>query len=446
MKYTFPCGCSFDAEEHNGKTFIKPYNELEVPLDCPACWKLVQGGHTLGIFQLDSKSSSLGKFTAKRMIPENEHHLAQLFAIVRPGCMDAKIDDVSVTQHFMKRKNGDEEIHPIHPAISDITAPTQEFMIYQEQAMYVAQKIAGFSGSEGYALVKAAAKKKPELMAKMREKFIAGCKAVALVNEDDANRIFDQIEASQRYSFNQSHSYAYALDSYYYSIYPKAHFPKAFYVAQLNNIKNLEEVRPIITEALELGVQILPPNATSKNTEFKIENGKIRFGLNHIKGSDSKSINKLANEITPNPTLSECLMLLTRLNKRATDGLIKAGAFSFLGISRSTLLHWLETLKKLNGEAQREFVLSFESIDVGLNELLCITPGRGKLLSTSVSLKAAERVRNYFDKPPTSLDDSIQQIFRWETEFLGYPFTSHEVDVYNALPTDFTCKDLKGLS
>lgn len=203
MKYTFPCGCSFDAEEHNGKTFIKPYNELEVPLDCPACWKLVQGGHTLGIFQLDSKSSSLGKFTAKRMIPENEHHLAQLFAIVRPGCMDAKIDDVSVTQHFMKRKNGDEEIHPIHPAISDITAPTQEFMIYQEQAMYVAQKIAGFSGSEGYALVKAAAKKKPELMAKMREKFIAGCKAVALVNEDDANRIFDQIEASQRYSFNQ---------------------------------------------------------------------------------------------------------------------------------------------------------------------------------------------------------------------------------------------------
>lgn len=245
---------------------------------------------------------------------------------------------------------------------------------------------------------------------------------------------------------SNSHSYAYALDSYYYSIYPKAHFPKAFYVAQLNNIKNLEEVRPIITEALELGVQILPPNATSKNTEFKIENGKIRFGLNHIKGSDSKSINKLANEITPNPTLSECLMLLTRLNKRATDGLIKAGAFSFLGISRSTLLHWLETLKKLNGEAQREFVLSFESIDVGLNELLCITPGRGKLLSTSVSLKAAERVRNYFDKPPTSLDDSIQQIFRWETEFLGYPFTSHEVDVYNALPTDFTCKDLKGLS
>ena len=192
-------------------------------------WQLFADGKTKGVFQLES---NLGKSWSKKLSPNNIEELSALIAIIRPGCLKAFVDGKSMTQHFIDRKHGREEVTYLHDSLEEILAPTYGVLVYQEQSMRIAQKIAGFNLEEADELRKAIGKKKADLMAKVKKKFIAGAKKVGTVNKEEAEEIFGWIQASARYAFNKSHSISYAVCSYW-SAFQKSHNTEQFFLSYL---------------------------------------------------------------------------------------------------------------------------------------------------------------------------------------------------------------------
>jgi DNA polymerase-3 subunit alpha len=178
--------------------FVADFTKLD--LECPKTWFLIATGNTKGCFQLESR---LGRSMARKLKPENMEQLSALIAILRPGSLEAIRDGKSVSNHFIDKKNGEEEVDYFHPSLEPILNKTYGEMIYQEQAMQIARDLAGFNLQEADNLRKAIGKKKPEEMAKIKVKFSEGCKKLKILTEDQAEQIFGWIEKSQRYSFNK---------------------------------------------------------------------------------------------------------------------------------------------------------------------------------------------------------------------------------------------------
>jgi DNA polymerase III alpha subunit len=202
--YQFPnCCCSFPivGETPDGRPAIEFNPVLEnLNLECSRTWDLISAGNTIGCFQLEDKQQAL----ARKLKPRNIEHLAALIAILRPGVLNSIRNKKSVTMHYIDRKNGEEEVTYFHPALEPILKSTYGEMCYQEQCLQIAKDIAGFNLVEANALRKSIGKKLPEEMAKLKNKFLDGCKKQNIVNEDEAKQIFEWIEKSQKYGFNKS--------------------------------------------------------------------------------------------------------------------------------------------------------------------------------------------------------------------------------------------------
>ena len=196
-KKKFPCGCEFDIVD--GRVQFDPDVE-KLNLECPDVWALLGSGKSTGLFQLESQ---LGKSFSSKLKPENIDHLAALLAIIRPGCLESKIGDKSVTRCFVDRKNKEEDVEYYHESLIEILEPTLGILVYQEQAMSIVKKLAGFDLSQADILRRAIGKKKVEEMTKVKGQFLEGCKKVGLVNDEESSSIFAAIKASQRYSFNK---------------------------------------------------------------------------------------------------------------------------------------------------------------------------------------------------------------------------------------------------
>ena len=168
--------------------------------NCEKTWNLFAEGKTKGIFQLES---NLGKSWAKKVEPKNVEELAALISLIRPGTLKAISDGKSMAQHYVDRKHGRDKVVYLHESLADILKSTYGVILYQEQAMLIAQKLAGFNLQEADDLRKAIGKKKADLMIKIKEKFISGCAKTKLVTEEIAQEIFSWIEKSSRYSFNK---------------------------------------------------------------------------------------------------------------------------------------------------------------------------------------------------------------------------------------------------
>jgi DNA polymerase-3 subunit alpha len=167
------------------------FNINDIPLNCPAVWRLVSGGHTVGIFQLEK---NLGQDWAKRVRPDSLEELAALTALLRPGPLEA-----GMTQDYVDIKFGRKQNSYLHPFLQPILEPTYGCLVYQEQAIRIATDVAGFSPEVADDLRKAIGKKKPELMAKLKTKFIVGCKNHSNISQEISEEIFSWIEKCQRY-------------------------------------------------------------------------------------------------------------------------------------------------------------------------------------------------------------------------------------------------------
>jgi len=202
MKYfTYPCGCKFPVINEESLSIDFNASIDNINLECSRTWDLISSGNTKGCFQLESR---LGRTMAKKLKPENIEQLSALISIMRPGSLEAFRDGKSVSNHYIDKKNGQESLDYFHPSLEKALKTTYGEMIYQEQAMEIAQTVAGFNLQEADMLRKAIGKKKPEEMAKVKLKFLEGSTNQKIVNQDQAEEIFGWIEKSQRYSFNKS--------------------------------------------------------------------------------------------------------------------------------------------------------------------------------------------------------------------------------------------------
>ena len=202
-KYKFDCGCEFDiVGQHpsNPKYPLIDWDIINTPYTCKGTWDLIASGKTKGVFQLESH---LGQTWAKKVAPVNMEHLSALGAILRPGCMNSKIDDKSLTQHYADRKNNLEVVPEYHPVVDKILEPTYGILTYQEQAMRMCVEVAKFNEQEADALRKAIGKKIAQEMAAVKRMFFEKSKECNIVNKEQAKEIFGWIESSQRYSFNK---------------------------------------------------------------------------------------------------------------------------------------------------------------------------------------------------------------------------------------------------
>lgn len=418
-----------------------------INLDCPKTWRLIGQGNTRGCFQLESR---LGRTIAKKLKPENIEQLSALISIIRPGSLEAIRDGKSVTNHYIDKKNLQEEIDYFHPSLEPILGSTYGEMIYQEQAIRIAKELAGFNPQEADNLRKAIGKKKPEEMAKLKTKFMEGCKKLNIINENDAEQIFGWIEKSQRYSFNKSHGVSYAMNSYL-SAYAKAHYPIEFFTASLQNARNKidphTEIKELYQNAIEMNIAIKKPDIRVLNEFFELKDNVIHFGLTDIKGFGESAYKKLIT-IVEQEKLDlnslkwiDFLFLLSKINSTASKALIQAGALDHLKMSRNRMLFEYNTFCELTDKEAatlKSIFNSSKSLEYNLQQLY---GGNHK-----ISAKRKDVILNLIsslNKPPYSLEDQIDWIVDTEHSLLGCAISYCKVDRYDTSMINYTCQDFK---
>jgi len=296
-------------------------------LDDAETYKLFARGDTTAIFQFESHGM---RDILRRYQPTRIEDLTALNALYRPGPIQGgMIDD------FINRKHGKTRVSYELPQLQDILEETYGVILYQEQVMQIANRLASFSLGEADILRRAMGKKKKEEMAAQREKFMAGCQANK-IPEKKAERIFNLMEEFAGYGFNKSHSCAYALLAYQ-TAYLKTHFPVEFMASLLTSeAGNTEKAIKYINEARGMSISILPPDVNESDLYFTPVGEAIRFGLAAIKNvgeNTAKAIRDSRNNAGEFRSLYDfCERIESRyLNKRVFESLIRSGAMDSLG-------------------------------------------------------------------------------------------------------------------
>ena len=301
-----------------------------LPLDDEASYKIFARGDTTGIFQFESHGM---RDILRRYQPTRLEDLTALNALYRPGPIQGgMIDD------FIARKHGKKKVTYDLPELQEILAETWGVILYQEQVMQIANRLAGFSLGDADLLRRAMGKKKHEEMAAQREKFVTGCIA-RKVPQKKAEKLFDLMAEFAGYGFNKSHSCAYALLAYQ-TAYLKTHYPVEFMAAMLTSeTGNTEKVVKYINEARSMSITVLPPDVNSSAMNFTPIGDQIRFGLCAIKNVGENTVTGIlqARETLGHFTsvFQFCESIDTRLlNKRVLESLVRSGAMDGLGAHR----------------------------------------------------------------------------------------------------------------
>jgi DNA polymerase-3 subunit alpha len=301
-----------------------------IALDDPAVYRLFAQGQTEAVFQFESRGMQGMLRDAK---PNRLEDLIALNAMFRPGPMDN-------IPSFCARKHGREAVDYPHPLLEQVLGETYGIMVYQEQVMQVAQLLAGYSLGDADLLRRAMGKKKPEEMAKQRERFRSGC-AVKAIDADKADEIFDLMEKFAGYGFNKSHAAAYALLAYHTG-WLKVHHPAEFYAANMSvEIDNTDKLKVLIDDATQFDVAFEPPDVNRGVYRFEpIDAKQVRYGLGAVKGTGQGAIEAIVAARESGGTFRSLFDFCARVdrqrvNKRAVEALVKAGAFDALNADRA---------------------------------------------------------------------------------------------------------------
>src|SRR5213083_1355134 len=387
-----------------------------VPLDDAAAFALYNRGETIGLFQMESGGmTSLSKqFDVKKL-----DDIIALIALYRPGPME-------LIPEYVKAKKGITPIKYLHPLLEDICADTYGVMIYQEQVMAAASKLAGYSLAQADLLRRAMGKKDKEKMAKERKNFIEGCARTNRISEKKANAIFDLLEKFAGYGFNKSHSAAYGVISYQ-TAYLKAHYPVEFMAGLLSNeINNTEKISVFVGECKRMGICILPPDINKSGLKFMpetvagIDNAgtgitdpgykAIRYGLaaiKHVGETAMESVIREREERGDFIALEDfCARLDSRIaNRKMLESLVKSGAFDFVGKDRAELFGCIDDAVSASVAAQRDRLAGQVSL---FDEATAPTTSRKRLASRW----------------------SDHEKLSYEKELLGFYVSGHPLDAY----------------
>jgi len=322
----------------------------DLPLDDAYTYGLFCRAETTAIFQFESHGM---RDILRRYQPTRFEDLTALNALYRPGPIQGgMIDD------FINRKQGKTKASYDLPELEEILSETYGVILYQEQAMQIANRLAGFSLGEADTLRRYMGKKKKEEMAAQRDKFVSGCRANK-IPQKKAERLFSLIEEFAGYGFNKSHSCAYALLAYQ-TAYLKTHYPVEFMAALLTSeTGNTEKVVKYIHEARGMGITVLPPDVNTSDVDFTPVGEAIRFGLRAIKNVGENTVRGILQaraELGRFTSLFEfCDAIDTRLlNRRVLESLIKSGAMDSLGARRAQLFAVIDRAIERAQKRQRE--------------------------------------------------------------------------------------------
>jgi len=372
-----------------------------LPVDDEKAYRLLKSCKTTALFQLESRGM---KDLIQRLQPDNFEEIVALVALFRPGPLQSgMVDD------FINRKHGRARIEYAHEVLAPILKPTYGVILYQEQVMQIAQVLAGYSLGKADLLRRAMGKKKPEEMAQQREGFVRGAEQRGY-NSKLANAIFNLIEKFAGYGFNRSHSAAYALLSYQ-TAWLKAHHPAAFMAGVLSaDMDKTDKVVTMIAECRDMQIAVLPPDINRCSYEFvPLDDKTILYGLGAIKGLGEGAIDVVlsARNDTPFVDLFDLCRRVDarRVNRRAYECLISAGACDALGPHRAAMM---------------------ASLDIALSAAM--QQGRD----------AATGQDDLFGDATTAFKPDFVSVERWpserqlegEKETLGLYLTGHPVDRY----------------
>jgi DNA polymerase-3 subunit alpha len=415
-----------DAEELIRQR-VPDFSLTDVPLDDAATFALLNRAETIGIFQLEGGMTGFCKQFDFKAIDD----IIALSALYRPGPMDLIPD-------YIKRKKGLAKIRYEHALLEEVCADTYGVMIYQEQVMAAASRLAGYSLGQADLLRRAMGKKDKEKMAKERANFIEGCARENKIPEKKANSIFDLLEKFAGYGFNKSHSAAYGLISYQ-TAYLKANYPVEFMAGLLSNeINNTDKISTFVGECKRMGIPILPPDVNRSGLKFTPEGcgtgilpvkseephrqdacatHAIRYGLAAIKNVGQGAMELAIKEREAGGGFASledfCRRLDARVaNRKILENLIRCGAFDFLGRERAELFACIDESMAAAAASQKD--------------------------------RASGQVSLFDDMPAPASKPTSQRVIPWtehekmsyEKELLGFYVTGHPLDAYAAVLRD----------
>ncbi|AGW41669.1 DNA polymerase III subunit alpha [Leifsonia xyli subsp. cynodontis DSM 46306] len=336
-------------------------------LDDRAAYELLSRGDTLGVFQLDGGPM---RSLLRLMKPDNFEDISALIALYRPGPMGAN----SHTNYAL-RKNGQQEITPIHPELAqpleDILSTSYGLIIYQEQVMAIAQKVAGFSLGQADILRRAMGKKKKSELDKQFEGFSQGMVENGYSMEA-VNKLWEILLPFSDYAFNKAHSAAYGVISYW-TAYLKAHYPAEYMAALLTSVGDSKDKMALyLNECRRMGIKVLPPDVNESSLYFAAVGEDIRFGMGAVRNVGANVVEGVREARESSGRFESFHDFLGKVpvhaaNKRTVESLIKAGAFDSLGYTRRALVEVHEdavesAVKIKRSEANGDIGFDFDSL------------------------------------------------------------------------------------
>ncbi|OAT84506.1 DNA polymerase III subunit alpha [Bacillus sp. MKU004] len=314
----------------------KRFTLERIPSNDSKTFKLLSEGQTNGIFQLESDGM---RNVLTRLKPTSFEDIVAVNALFRPGPMEN-------IPTYINRKHGKETVEYPHPDLKPILEMTYGVIVYQEQIMQIASKMAGFSLGEADLLRRAVSKKKKDVLDQEREHFVKGSIQKGYSTEE-AHRIYDLIVRFANYGFNRSHAVAYSMIAYQLA-YLKAHYPAYFLSALLTSVVGNEtKIAQYVREAKQYGIDILPPSVNSSQFVFSVERKEaIRYSLGAIKGIGAQVLKEIISVRKDKPfddLFDFCMRVSSKIiNRKILENLVLAGAFDEFNIDRATLLASLD--------------------------------------------------------------------------------------------------------
>ncbi|MEK3798150.1 DNA polymerase III subunit alpha [Peribacillus sp. FSL H8-0477] len=306
-----------------------------IPLDDEASFELLAKGETTGIFQFESTGITN---VLMKLRPTRFEDIVAVNALYRPGPME----NIPL---FIERKHGITPIDYPHPDLEEILKDTYGVIVYQEQIMQIASKLAGFSLGEADLLRRAVSKKKKDILDQERKHFTSGAVSQGYT-EQTANAIYDMVVRFANYGFNRSHAVAYSFIAYQLT-YLKARFPQHFYACLLTSaIGNDVKIAQYVQESKKHGIEILPPSINMSQFPFQVEKAGIRFSLAAIKGIGGTVLKEIfaARRVKRFDDLFDfCIRVSAKIvNRKILESLVHSGAFDEFNVDRATLLASLD--------------------------------------------------------------------------------------------------------
>jgi DNA polymerase-3 subunit alpha len=398
----------------------------KIPLDDVKTYQLYQRGETTGTFQFESDGM---QNYLKGLKPDKFEDLIAMNALYRPGPME-------YIPAFIARKHGKEAIKYDLPEMEEYLKDTYGICVYQEQVMLLSQKLANFTKGEADVLRKAMGKKQKDVLDKMKDKFIEGCKKNNH-NETIAEKVWKDWEAFAQYAFNKSHSTCYSLVAYH-TAYLKANYPAEYMAAVLTHSQSsLESVTYFIDESRRMGIEVLGPHVNESGVFFEVnKEGQIRFGLGAIKGAGEAAVETMIHERDAHGPFKNVFEFAKRLsgkpvNKKTFECLALSGAFDCFT------------------EYHRKQYVAAKDGDVSLTEK--VIRYAQKIQQEAVSAQASLFGGSTGTEMPMPRVDPIEPFseiekLQFEKEVVGVYISGHPLDNYDFIIESFVTHQLTELN